>query len=181
MWDEITYPFPNFINPTVEVWEWISIFLPHLMIGVITYPWWKLRSMFYLHHCRFVCNIRLYKPLWRTVHGQTRDNAHVNTLRPKQNGRHFSEDIFKCIFLNGNVQITIKISLKFVPKGPINNVPALIQKMAWRPGDKPLSEPMTVRLLIYASLGLNELTHWGRDEMVEILQTTFSEPPLSFN
>ena len=36
-----------------------------------------------------------------------------------------------------------KISLKFVPKGPINNIPALLQKMAWRrPGDKPLSEPM---------------------------------------
>ena len=40
----------------------------------------------------------------------------------------------------------IKISLKFVPKGPINNIPALVQIMAWRrPGDKPLSEPMMVR------------------------------------
>ena len=35
------------------------------------------------------------------------------------------------------------ISLKFVPKGPINNIPALVQIMAWRQtGDKPLSEPM---------------------------------------
>ena len=32
--------------------------------------------------------------------------------------------------------------MKFVPKGPINNIPALVQIMAWRrPGDKPLSEP----------------------------------------
>ena len=47
--------------------------------------------------------------------------------------------------------ISIKISLKFVFKGPIDNIPALVQIMAWRrPGDKPLSEPMT-------SLGLNEL------------------------
>ena len=39
------------------------------------------------------------------------------------------------------------MSLKFVPKGPINNIPALVQIMAWRrPGDKPLSEPMMVRL-----------------------------------
>ena len=38
-----------------------------------------------------------------------------------------------------------KISLKFVSKGPINNIPALVQIMAWpRPGDKPLSEPMMV-------------------------------------
>ena len=66
----------------------------------------------------------------------------VITLRPRQNGRHFADDIFKCIFLNENVSIAIKISLKFVPKGPINNIPSLVQIMAWRrPGDKPLSEP----------------------------------------
>ena len=71
----------------------------------------------------------------------------VNTLRPRQNGRNFADDIFKCIFLNENVWISIKISLKFVPKGPINNIPALVQIMAWRrPGDKPLSQPMLVSL-----------------------------------
>ena len=71
----------------------------------------------------------------------------VNTLRPRQNGRHFADDIFKCIFLNENVWIPAKISMKFVPKGPINNIPALVQIMAWRrPGDKPLSEPMMVSL-----------------------------------
>ena len=43
-----------------------------------------------------------------------------------------------------------KISLKFVPKGPINNVPATVQIMAWRqPGDKPLSEEMMVSLLTH--------------------------------
>ena len=54
----------------------------------------------------------------------------VNTLRPRQNGRHFPGDIFKCIFLNESVWISIEISLKFVPKGPINNIPALVQVMA---------------------------------------------------
>ena len=74
----------------------------------------------------------------------------VNTLRPGQSGCHFADNIFKCIFLNENVWIPIKISLKFVPKGPINNIPALVQIMAWRqPGDKPLSEPMMVRLLMH--------------------------------
>ena len=29
MWDEITYSFPNFNGATVEVWEWISDFIPH--------------------------------------------------------------------------------------------------------------------------------------------------------
>ena len=70
-----------------------------------------------------------------------------NSLRPKQNGRHFADDIFKCIFLNDNIWISINISLKFVSKGPINNIPALVQIMAWRrPGDKPLFEPMMVSL-----------------------------------
>ena len=73
-----------------------------------------------------------------------------NTLRPRQNGRHFPDDIFKCIFLNENVWISIKFSLKFVPKGPINKIPALVQIMAWRrPGDKPLSEPMVASLLTH--------------------------------
>ena len=64
----------------------------------------------------------------------------VDTLRPRQNGCHFPDDIFRCIFLNENVQITIKISLEFVIKGPINNTPALVQIMAWRrPGDKPFA------------------------------------------
>ena len=71
----------------------------------------------------------------------------LNTLGPRQNGRHFTDDIFKCFFLNENVWIPIKISLNFVPKGPINNIPALVQIMAWRrPGDKPLSEVMMVNL-----------------------------------
>ena len=71
----------------------------------------------------------------------------VNTLRPRQNGRHFPDDIFERIIWNENVWISINISLKFVPRGPINNIPTLLQVMAWRrPGDKPLSEPMMVRL-----------------------------------
>ena len=66
-----------------------------------------------------------------------------NTLKPRQNGRHFPDDIFKWIFLSENIWISIRISLKFVPWGQINNIPALVQIMAWRrPGDKPLSEPM---------------------------------------
>ena len=57
-----------------------------------------------------------------------------------------ADDIFKCILLNENVWISIKISLKFVPKESINNISALVQIMAWcRLGDKPLSEPMKDR------------------------------------
>ena len=74
----------------------------------------------------------------------------VNTLRPRQNGRHFADDTFNRIFVNEDVRISIKFSLKFVPKGPIQNSSALVQIMAWcRPGDKPLSEPVMVSLLTH--------------------------------
>ena len=53
----------------------------------------------------------------------------LNTLRPRQNGHHFPDDIYKCILLNGNVWIPIKISLQFVPKVRINNIPAQVQIM----------------------------------------------------
>ena len=68
-----------------------------------------------------------------------------NTLRPRQNGRHFPDDSSKCIFLNENVWISIENSLKFVHRVPIDNNPALVQIMAWcRPGATPLSEPVMV-------------------------------------
>ena len=66
-------------------------------------------------------------------------------MEAETNGRHFPDDIFKCIFVNENILISIKISLKFVPKGQSNNITALAQMMAWRhPGDKPLSEHICV-------------------------------------
>ena len=76
--------------------------------------------------------------------------AQSNTFRPRQNGRHFSDDISRCNFLKENVCISFEITLKFVPKSPINNISALVQIMAWRrPGDKPLSETMMINLLTH--------------------------------
>ena len=100
----------------------------------------------------------------------------------EQNGGHFADSILKCIFfLNEKFCILIKVSLKFVPEdaieaarltlvfrrhiikislksvpeGPINIIPSLVQIMAWRrPGDKPLSEPMMVRLLMHICVTL---------------------------
>ena len=57
---------------------------------------------------------------------------------------------FDGIFININLWIAIKISPKFVPFSPINNIPALVWIMAWhRSGNEPLSEPMMVSLLTH--------------------------------
>ena len=84
----------------------------------------------------------------------------VNILRPRQDGHHFADDGFKCIFVNENVGISIKISPKFIPKGAINNIPALVQIMAWRPGQATshyLNQWCLDYWQIYGSLGPNEL------------------------
>ena len=104
-----------------------------------------------IHFDQYTHVIVVYVPQPSQIFMSTLFNWHFtqfsNTLRPRQNGRHFADDIFKCILLIENVWIPIKISLKFVPKGPINNILALVQIIAWRrPGDNPLSEPMMVRL-----------------------------------
>ena len=98
---------------------------------------------------------------WRTAAVITNfHNPAFTTLRPRQNGRHFPDDVFKIFFLKEYVWFPIAISLKFVPEGPFNNIPILVQTMVWRrPGDKSLSAPMLINLLthIYAPLGPNEL------------------------
>ena len=84
----------------------------------------------------------------------------VNTLRPTQNCHRFADDIFKCIFFNENIWFLLENSFKVVPMDRINNIPELVQIIAWRrPGDKPLSEPVLVSLLAHmrhsASMSLN--------------------------
>ena len=67
----------------------------------------------------------------------------LDSFSPGQNGCRFTDNIFKCIFMNENFCISIRISPKFAPKGPIDKKSALVQVMAWRrTGDKPLPEPM---------------------------------------
>ena len=109
-------------------------------------PWWYRKPVRCGAHAK-------YEHIGNLINLHTEassSNVHVDTLRLRQNGRHFPDDTFKLIFLNENVRVSITISLKFVPKGPSNNFLALVQIMAWcRPGNKPLSEPMIVSLLMH--------------------------------
>ena len=88
---------------------------------------------------------------------QMRQYMTLTHLPPGQNGHHFADDIFKYIFWNEKEVVLIKISKKFIPNGPISNIPGLAQIMAWRrPGGKPLLEPMLIQLTdIY-------MWQWGR-------------------
>ena len=93
-----------------------------------------------------------------------------NTLSPRQDGRHFPDDISKFNYLNENVQISINISLKFAPKGPTNNIQELVQVKAWhRPGDKPLSEPMEISLLTHICVTRHQ---WLEQQTTSIIDLT---------
>ena len=87
----------------------------------------------------------------------------VNALRPIRNGQHFADDIFKRIFFNENVWISLNISLKFVTGGQNHNIPALIQISHY------LNHWWLVYRRIYASLGFNELSHWLQGDLNQSL------------
>ena len=97
----------------------------------------------------------------------------INSLRPRLDKRPFADNIFKCIFLNENEWILHRISLKFVPKVRINNIPTLVQIMVWRqPGDKPLSEPMMVSLLRHICVTQPQ---WVNDNLLQPLTKILSK------
>ena len=126
-------------------YKWLSLFDVSSFWNSETSKWWKK-----MIKPSKVCNKKYLTLSWWQLAITSGVLLLINTLRLRQNGRLFTDDTFKCIFLNENIRISIKIALKFVPKGLINNVPALVPIMAWRrPGDKPLSEPMLVRSLTH--------------------------------
>ena len=116
-----------------------AVHVIHISCVIITYALESLLPSYKESHFQLLSPILL---------SSNSSKAWVNTLRPRQDGHPFPDDIFKRIFLNENVWILIIISMKLVPKVRINNNPALVQIMAWRwLGDKPLSESMVVSFL----------------------------------
>ena len=93
-------------------------------VCIMTWHWWGKKI------CTCISNnYNLNYSYCMASPGHNGLHLFINILRPRQNGSHFSDNIFKCI--------------KFVPKASISNIPALVQIMAWHQvGNKPLSEPM---------------------------------------
>ena len=110
----------------------------------------------------------------RTIH------TLFNTLKPGQNGRHFADDLFKYIPLNWNVEISIKISLEFVPKAPFTYFPALVQIMLWRRSrDKPLSKPIIFSLLRHICVSRPQWVIGNESTIIMNLWGIWSMPELN--
>ena len=106
---------------------------------------WNFRSKYKTFHTRkCICKYRLrngghfVQGRWVTgIHRYCPHGSHyLDYCSPALSLTHWGrvkmvailpDDIFKSIFLNENVWISLTISLKFVPKVPINNIPALVQ------------------------------------------------------
>ena len=76
-----------------------------------------------------------------------------------------SRQTLKFIFVNEIIRISIKISLKFVPKSPINNIPALVQAT-----NHYVTDEAQVYWRIYTSLGLNELSNACSNTTIQIME-----------
>ena len=73
VWDELSYPFPNFDGATVEIWDWINNFIPRYSIlgSRLNHvnkrgPWcaYLLSGAEYIYtQCRF-SHIDLTKHIW---------------------------------------------------------------------------------------------------------------------
>ena len=64
-----------------------------------------------------------YYVIW---YSSTRPTDNVNSTPSGQNGRHFADDFFKYIIVNDKNFIFIQMSLKYAPKGPTDDNPALV-------------------------------------------------------
>ena len=72
-----------------------------------------------------------------------------------------ADNIFRCVFLNENICILIKISLNFVPKVPIDNKPSIGLDNGLVPNRRQAiiwSNADPVHWCIYTALGGDELT-----------------------
>ena len=110
----------------------------------ILYIVWDRKSLFFISHAQHSNEISYQRLCARLQCPQCVSNGGTTALHLTHWGWG------KRIFLNKNVLISLKISLKFVPTLQIKNIPSLVQIMAWhQPGAKPLSEPIMVSLLMH--------------------------------
>ena len=100
----------------------------------------------------------------------------LNTLRLRQNGPRWPDSIFKCIFLKENIQISIKISLKFVPQGLINNIPALVQIMAWHQPVASFTKEINLR---WAKRPLKTNGRFANRGLTSLVKEATGDQPLS--
>ena len=139
-----SFPFEVF-----NIWAQMSKSLPNGLHIYIWYTGSHIQRIIYKHHILARAYPIQGQALWSTPDSDWCISIWTHLLTDCLQCSAIHRWHFQMHFFNENVTISIKISLKFVPKCPMNNISALVQ-MAWhRPGNKSSSEPMMVSLLTH--------------------------------
>ena len=149
--DNVRFPLNgrHFVStwPAELVWKYL-----HLYAHFVSLPHIEITQVFEIFSMRKTKDLSYIAIAMAAEHLATQTAGILfNTLRLRQDGRHFPNDIFKCIFLNENVWISIKISLIIIVSDN-GLAPTRRQAVIW-------TNDGLVYWRIYASLGLNDLTH----------------------
>ena len=135
---EIIIALVNHLRKVLQIWYIVFICFGNVSFvtqmwsfdGWNIFPLWHswhfLLTTFYLHWKEHLSQemINSQQCILFCLHGKI--DGMFSSSSPRQNGCHFADDIFKCIFVNEKFRILIKLLLKFVPTGPIDNNPALV-------------------------------------------------------
>ena len=110
--------------------------------------------------------------LLNTSNEITLNTTAFNTLRLRQNGRHFADNIFKGIFFNENIWLSHEIWLKCILKGLGDNKSTLVQAMTWsKTGNMSVSAAMKTKFYDTAELSWDYL----KIPLVNFLNTMFTD------
>ena len=165
-WDEIIYPYPNFNGAAVEVFEWIYVIYLRLswafdylsMLGIKINPCKEKQPLVDYPHQGPVMQKHLYMVTSLCMGGRPDSEPTQDAPYLVSHSTHWGRDkmatLFQATFSNAFSWMKMcKFLLrfrKFVPMGPVNNIPSFVQIMVWRlPGDNPSSEPMMASLLMH--------------------------------
>ena len=138
------FPVPSAVN-------WFSLMgLINQLHSVSFFTVWCNDFVSLTSNFHFARGFSFHSTFSNPLHVAIVSDPPLNTLRPRQNCHHFADYILKFIFTNESMWTSISTSLRLGPKRRMNNIPALVQIMAWhRPVDKPLPEPMSYGACIY--------------------------------
>ena len=136
--------------------------LTHESIGGLTIALWRRQIETFSASLAFVRKFTFIYIFW-TLHYPLLKHIEAETKWPPSSIRHFQMH-----FLEWNAWISLTISLKFVPKVPMNNIPALVLIMAWRrPGAKPLSEPVLIRLPTHICVARSQWVNYCENNIAQ--------------
>ena len=114
-------------NPKIVMQGYGKLFLIHYIIVLFFHSWSYKKYRFHNSVARVSHILYHFHQIVQRSKGLHVFLHPFNSSPPEHNGCQFGRQQFQMHFFNVNDRIPIRISLKFVPRSPIENKPALLQ------------------------------------------------------